>query len=201
MPADLATVTTAAILARGPCPPAAATGYSSRGEQLSALCQRYRRETWSALEILSVDDVSAEDRLWVCLDESLVPRRVLVRFACEVAAEAMRLTGWTDPRSWDALHARLAYERGEIDDAARAAAWDAAGAAARDAARAAAGAAARAAAWDAAWAAAWNTAWAAAWAAAGAARIVTLRTLILLDLDGHDVLSGELGGVVPRKAA
>lgn len=162
--AEPSTVAVSDVLARRSC-----GNWSAR---IPALVAPYRRERWSALEILSLDGVSAEDRLWVCLHDSLVPDRVLVRFACEVAASAMRAAGWTDPRSWAALDARMAYTRGEIDAAASAAASDAAH--------------------DAAWTAASNAA-----RAASAAPIRTLRTLILLDLDGYDVLRGELGGVVP----
>jgi hypothetical protein len=68
----------------------------------------------------------------------------------------------TDPRSRNAVEVAERFARGEVDDAAWAAAWDAAG----DAARAAAGDAARAAAWAAARAAAKAAAGAAAGAAA-----------------------------------
>jgi Immunity protein Imm5 len=82
-----------------------------------------------------------------------------------------------DGRLAKAIEATRQFARGEIDDAARAAAWTAAEAAAWaaaedaavDAAWAAARAAARVAAKAAAWAAAWAAAGAAAWAAAGAA--------------------------------
>ena len=197
MSADLSTVTVSDVIARRPC-----GDWSSR---IPALVTQYRRERWSALEILSLDGVSAEDRLWVCFHDSLVPDRVMVRFACEVAADAMRVAGWTDPRSWAALEARLAYARGEIDAAARAA-WAASAARAARAAwaaRAARAASNARAAWAASAASNARAAWAARAASAASnasdAQIRTLRTLILLDLDGYDVLRGELGGVVPRK--
>lgn len=126
MTADLPTVSAADVIARRPC-----GDWSAR---IPPLCARYRRDRWSALEILSVDDVSAEDRLWVCLHPSLVPAPVLARFVCEVAAEALRVAGVTDARSWAALDVRLRHARGEATDAELAAARDAA----RDAARAAA---------------------------------------------------------------
>lgn len=105
MSADLSTVTVSDVIARRPCGDWAA--------RIPALVAPYRRERWSALEILSLDGVSAEDRLWVCLHDSLVPNRVLVRFACEVAADAMRVAGWTDPRSWAALLAMPARKDGK----------------------------------------------------------------------------------------
>lgn len=130
-------------------------------QNINALCAKYRRSNWTALEVLSLDEVPAADRLWVVLHDSMLPSVVLRRFAVEVAAEAMRKADHFDPRSWAALDAALAYERGEIgaaaSDAALAAVWDAA----KDAAWAAAS--------DAAWAAAKAAASAAAWAAASAA--------------------------------
>lgn len=95
MPADLPTVSASDVIARRPC--------GDWSERIPPLCARYRRERWSALEILSVDGVSAQDRLWVCLHPSLVPEPVLARFACEVAAEALRVACVTDARSWAAL--------------------------------------------------------------------------------------------------
>ena len=117
---------------------------------------------------------------------------VLHEMACISAETALLIANVDDPRCWEAIEAKRAWLRGEIDDAqldaawgaARAAAWaaardDAAWGAAWGAARAAArDDAARAAArddaaWDAArdatWAAARVAAWAAAWAAARAA--------------------------------
>jgi len=94
------------------------------------------------------DKLCASERktLWVA-DAT----RTLHEFACWCAERALlreRDAGREpDPRSWDAVEAKRAWLRGEIDDKALAAAADAAAAAARDAA----------------WAAAWDTAWDAAW--------------------------------------
>jgi hypothetical protein len=99
--------------------------------------------------------------------------RVLRLFACQCAANAMRLLPRKDrdPRSLAAIRVARAFANGEATPeelaAARAAAWDAAWDAA--------GAAARDAAWDAAWAAAG----AAAWAAAGAAQEKALTKALL----------------------
>jgi hypothetical protein len=171
------TVTAADILARGPC--------GDWQTRIPQLCKQYRRERWSALDVLSIEEVPAQNRLWVVLHPDLLSEAVAIRWLCEIAADALRAAQVTDPRSWSGLEARLAYARGEIDAAARDAAWAAAGAAARaaawaaarDAAWDAARDAARAAAWDAAWdaaraaarAAAWAAAWDAAWDAARAA--------------------------------
>jgi hypothetical protein len=188
------TVSAADILARRPC--------GDWPTRIPQLCTQYRRERWSALDVLSIEEVPAQDRLWVVLHPDLLSEAVAIRWLCEIAADALRATQVTDPRSWSGLEARLAYARGEIDAAAWDAAWDAAGAAAAwdaawGAAWDAARAAARAAAGDAAWAAAWD----AAWAAARADQIVTLRTLLVLEADGYDVLRGELGQPITARVA
>ena len=136
---------------------------------------RYRaiRDEWSAIDILRLDEVDAEDRLWLVLREELIDAPILHEFACRCADRAIARIGKPDSRSVAAIEAKRKWLRGEISDDELDAAWDAALAAAkyaaRAAARAAAMAAARAAARDAAWAAAMDAAWAAARGAAWAA--------------------------------
>ena len=131
-----------------------------------------RKERWTALDILALDDVSAEDKLWAVLREELIDARILHEFACWCAEDALNHVENADERSWNAIKVKRAWLRGEASDeelaAARAAAWDAARAAAESsawyatwyatltAARTAAEAAARAAAEDAARTAAWE---------------------------------------------
>jgi len=90
---------------------------------------------------------------------------VLHEMACISAETALLIANVDDHRCWEAIEAKRAWLRGEIDDATLTAA--------RAAARAAVWAAAGAAAWDAAgdtaWYAAWDAAWDAARAVAGAA--------------------------------
>ena len=123
------------------------------------------RNEWTALDVLNLPDVSAQDKLWSVLREEFIDAPILHEFACRCAEYALSFVDNPDPRSIAAIDAKRKWLRGEIKDkelrAARAAARDAAWAAARDAARAAA--------WDAAWDAAWAAAWAAANAAANAA--------------------------------
>ena len=137
--------------------------------------QRYARvaamrDEWSALDVLALDGVSNEDKLWAVLREEFIDAPVLHEYACRCAEYALTFVREPDSRSIAAIEAKRKWLRGEIsnDDltAARAAAWDAA----RDAARAAAwdaNATARAAAWAACDAA--RAAWTAADAAADAA--------------------------------
>ena len=124
------------------------------------------KNEWTALDVLNLPDVSAQDKLWSVLREEFIEAPILHEFACRCAEYALSFVAIPDPRSIAAIKAKRKWLRGEITDAelyaARTAAWDAARAAAKAAARAAwyaAKAAARAAAWD--------TARAAAWAAAG----------------------------------
>lgn len=129
------------------------------------------RDEWSALDVLALDGVSNENKLWAVLREEFIDAPVLHEYACRCAEYALTFVREPDSRSIAAIEAKRKWLRGEIsnDDltAARAAAWAAAWAAADAAARAAARAAAWAA-WDAARAAA-DAAWTAADAAAGAA--------------------------------
>lgn len=126
------------------------------------------RPEWTALDVLSVEGVEAEDKLWAVLREDFLPANLLHEFACRCAERAQEIAGGEpDPRSVAAIEAKRRWLKGEISGmeldaaraAARAAAWAAARDAARDAARAAAWAATRAAAQAAAWGAAWDAAW------------------------------------------
>ena len=145
--------------------------------------QRYARvaamrDEWSALDVLALDGVSNEDKLWAVLREEFIDAPVLHEYACRCAEYALTFVREPDSRSIAAIEAKRKWLRGEIsnDDlaAARAAAWTAAWTAARAAATAARVAvnAAAAAAWtaaDAATGAAWTAARVAARAAARAA--------------------------------
>ena len=144
------------------------------------------RAEWTALDVLNLPDVSADDKLWSVLREEFIDAPILHEFACRCAEYALSFVDNPDPRSIAAIDAKRKWLRGEIKDkelraaraaardaawaAARAAAWDAAWDAAGAAAMATARAAARDAAWAAAraaaWAAAGDAAWDAAWAAA-----------------------------------
>ena len=105
-----------------------------------------RREHWSALDILELDEIPAEDRLWAALWEELIAAPLLHEFACRCAERALRRVENPDPRSMRAIEVKRAWLRDEATDEELAAAC----AAAQAAAGAAAWAAAQAAAWDAA---------------------------------------------------
>ena len=131
--------------------------------------QRYARvaamrDEWSALDVLALDGVSNEGKLWAVLREEFIDAPVLHEYACRCAEYALTFVREPDSRSIAAIEAKRKWLRGEISNDDLTAAWAAADAAAWDAAWAA-----RAAAW-----AAWDAAArAAAWAADAAARAAT----------------------------
>ena len=128
-----------------------------------------KRERWSALNILALNRVSAEDRLWAVLREELIDAPILHEFACRCVEMALALIPNPDPRSVAAIEAKRKWMRGEITDEELAAARDAATeVTARDAA----------ARYNAAWAAAWVTEWAAEWAATRKNQVKILKQLL-----------------------
>ena len=128
-----------------------------------------KKERWTALDILELEEVSAKDKLWAVLREELIEAPVLHEFACRCAEEALKLVKNPDPRSVAAIEAKRRWLRGEIGDEELEAVRVAASAAAR-----AAASAANAAAQDAEWAA-WTAASAVASAVASAAARASVR--------------------------
>ena len=140
-----------------------------------------RKDNWTALDVLALEDVDAGDRLWAVLREEFLPADLLHEFACQCAEKALENYDDPDPRSIAAITAKRKWLRGEITDEELSEAEDAARHAAREAAWCAAWCAAQAAAWDTAREAAWEAAWCAAWdTAREAARDEQLEMLIKL---------------------
>ena len=125
------------------------------------------KNEWTALDVLNLPDVSAQDKFWSVLREEFIEAPILHEFACRCAEYALSFVESPDPRSIAAIEAKRKWLRGEITDAELYAAM----AAARDAARDAAWYAASDAAWYAAWYAALAAARAAARAASAAAQV------------------------------
>ena len=118
--------------------------------------------TGTALDVLCMDNIPAEDRLWLVLREGWIDDRTLRLFAVWCARGALALVGNPDPRSIAACDVAERFANGEATQGELTAAW------------AAARAAARTAAWTAAWAAARD----AAWDAAGTGQIAHLLTML-----------------------
>ena len=133
------------------------------------------RNEWTALDVLNLPDVRAEDKLWSVLREEFIDAPILHEFACRCAEYALSFVESPDPRSIAAIVAKRKWLRGEITGAELYDAQDAACGAAQAAAQDAAWAAARDAASDAAWYTAIATARNAARDAAMAAAIAAAR--------------------------
>ena len=109
------------------------------------------RNEWTALDVLNLPDVSAQDNLWSVLREEFIDAPILHEFACRCAEYALSFVESPEPRSIAAIEAKRKWLRGEITDAeldaargeARDAAHDATMYAARDAEMVAARVAAR----------------------------------------------------------
>ena len=105
------------------------------------------RNEWTALDVLNLPDVSAQDKFWSVLREEFIDAPILHEFACRCAEYALSFVESPDPRGIAAIEAKRKWLRGEITDAelaaicdvasraAMAAAWSAANAVAWDAAR------------------------------------------------------------------
>lgn len=142
-----------------------------------------RKREWNALDVLRLEEVTIEDRMWAVLREEFLPAHLLHEYACRCADYVLSKIDNPDPRSVNAIKAKRKWLRGEISNkeltTARNEAWavawnealgvaldatwvsarDAAWNAALDVALDAALAVARAVALDAARAATWVSAW------------------------------------------
>lgn len=85
-----------------------------------------QKERWTALDILALDDVDAENKLWAVLREELIDARILHEFACWCAEDALNHVENADERSWNAIKVKRAWLRGEASDEELAVAWHAA---------------------------------------------------------------------------
>jgi hypothetical protein len=138
---------------------------------------KYIPETWTGtvVDILDLDAVPANDRLWVVLHSEFLPDKLMRLFAVRCARQVQHLL--TDERSIRAIDVAERYANGLATDEELTAAWAAASDAARDAVSDAARDAARAAASDAARAAARD----AVSDAVSDAQVKQLREMILAD--------------------
>jgi len=160
--------------------------YRYLAKALGGITKYGRTQSINLLQILEHNGLN--DFFWVLgtIEENEVFRLMAADFA-ESVLPIFEREQPKDDRPRLAIQATRQYARGEISDAAWAAASDAAWAAASDAAWAAARAAARAAAGAAAWAAAGaagDAAWAAAWAAARAAAFDKYLKITIKVLEG-----------------
>ena len=73
-----------------------------------------QRENWSAVDILNLDKVSYNDRIWAVTKADLISKRVLVLWSCECAEYALSLVKHPDERSVKAIKAARLYLDGKI---------------------------------------------------------------------------------------
>ena len=118
-----------------------------------------KRAEWNALDVLDLEDVSGDEKLWAVLREAFLPPMLLHEFACRCAEWALSFIDSPDPSSVEAIRVKRRWMAGDATDRELAAAWAAARAAAEAAAWAAAEAAAVAAVEDAARAAEFTAVW------------------------------------------
>lgn len=129
-----------------------------------------QRPEWNALDVLDLEDVSEDDRLWAVLRKEFLPPMLLHEYACRCAEYALSFVENPDERSVEAIRVKRLWMTGDAtDDELRFA---------RRAAQSAALAAAQSVAWAAVWAADSAAVWAADGAAAREREVAMLRALI-----------------------
>ncbi len=118
----------------------------ARYERVAAL-----RAEWNALDVLDLEDVSEDDRLWAVLREAFLPPMLLHEFACRCAEWGLSFLAIHDPSSIEAIRVKRLWMSGaatklDLADAVETAPFPIV----REAASHSASFAARSAAWDAA---------------------------------------------------
>ena len=88
-----------------------------------------RKNEWTALDVLALEEVSAGDRLWAVLREDFLSKNTLYEFALLCAEHALTIAKVTDERCWNVIKVKRAWMHGEASDDELDTAW----AAARDA--------------------------------------------------------------------
>lgn len=113
----------------------------------------------TALDVLSLEEVDADDKLCTVLRPEFIDELILHEFACRCAERALSYIDNPDPRSVNAIKTKRAWLKGEISDAelyvardaAQSVAWEVSWEAAQSAAWDATQLVAQDAAWDVAW--------------------------------------------------
>lgn len=75
-----------------------------------------QRAKWNALDVLDLEDVSEDDRLWSVLREAFLPPMLLHEFACRCAERALSIVENPDPRSVEAILVKRRWMTGEVTD-------------------------------------------------------------------------------------
>lgn len=104
----------------------------TRAEQIKAYFNRFGGKM-TALDILKLEDVHADEKLCWVLREEFIPAPILHEFACVCAERALSRIKAPDPRSTKAIEVKRAWIRDEATDEELAVARDAARVVAEDA--------------------------------------------------------------------
>lgn len=75
-----------------------------------------RKNEWTALDVLALEEVSAGDRLWAVLREDFLSKNALYEFALLCAERVLTIAGVTDERYWNVIKVKRAWMRGEASD-------------------------------------------------------------------------------------
>lgn len=89
-----------------------------------------RKAEWTAIDVLNLQEVSENNRLWAVLREEFIDAKILHEFACRCAERALSRIANPDPRSIKAIAVKRKWIAGKATDracsAAERAAWYAA---------------------------------------------------------------------------
>lgn len=75
-----------------------------------------RKDAWTAIDILELEDIPYEDRLWAVLREELIDPQTLHAFACVCAERIVEREAKPSPGNVAAINAKRAWLRGEITE-------------------------------------------------------------------------------------
>ena len=71
------------------------------------------KKEWTALDVLALEEVNMDNRLWAVFRYNLVDRDIIYEFECLCAEHALTIAGITDKRFWNVIEVKRAWMRGE----------------------------------------------------------------------------------------
>ena len=75
-----------------------------------------RKAEWTAIDILHLDEVSKEERLWAVLRKEFIDAKILHEFACRCAERALSWIANPDPQSIKAIAVKRKWIAGKATD-------------------------------------------------------------------------------------
>lgn len=89
---------------------------SKKGRERLKKYKKWWGDSKTALDILALEEVEADDKLWTVLRPEFIDESFLHEFACRCAERALSCVDNPDPRSIAAIEAKRAWLREEISD-------------------------------------------------------------------------------------